>query len=117
MKEGFLPPIDIEIFHYLISTLGVSHPALEQIINITAKQKIHTKLTGAGGGGFVLILLLSVFAVLRCNKKKEDRSGNRESIDLNQQYGADEYYEYMKHDTNVVDDNDMYNYNDCDYED
>ena len=72
---------------------------------------------GAGGGGCVLILSLTVFAVLRCNKKKEDRSGNRESIDLNQQYGADEYYEYMKHDTNVVDDNDMYNYNDCDYED
>ena len=40
-----------------------------------------------------------------------------QSVDLNQQYGTDEYYHYMKHDTNVVDDNDMYNYGDCDYED
>ena len=72
---------------------------------------------GVGGGGGVLILALAVFAVLRYKKRNASKSGNRESVDLNQQYGADEYYEYMKHDTNVVDDNDMYNYNDCDYED
>ena len=72
---------------------------------------------GAGGGVGVLILALAVFAVLRCRKEKAVKSGNRESVDLNQQYGTDEYYHYMKHDTNVVDDNDMYNYGDCDYED
>ena len=72
--------------------------------------------TGAGAGAGVLILAVAVFAVLRCRKENATKSENRESVDLNQQYGTDEYYQYMKHDTNVVDDNDMYNYGDCDYE-
>ena len=72
--------------------------------------------TGAGAGAGVLILAVAVFAVLRCRKENATKSENRESVDLNHQYGTDEYYQYMKHDTNVVDDNDMYNYGDCDYE-
>merc|ERR1712001_539704 len=36
----------------LLSALGVSHASLEKIVSITARQKMHAKLTGAGGGGF-----------------------------------------------------------------
>ena len=71
---------------------------------------------GAGVGGGVLILAVTICAVLRCKKMKAENSGNRESIDLNHQYGAEEYYEYSKHGTNVVDDNDQYNYGDYDDE-
>ena len=35
----------------------MSHPKLEKIINITAEQKMHAKLTGAGGGGFAFALI------------------------------------------------------------
>ena len=41
----------------LLVTLGVSHPSLEKIISITARQKMHAKLTGAGGGGFAFALI------------------------------------------------------------
>jgi len=41
----------------LLGSLGVSHPSLERIISITAQQKMHAKLTGAGGGGFAYALI------------------------------------------------------------
>jgi len=41
----------------LLVSLGVSHPSLERIISITAQQKMHAKLTGAGGGGFAYALI------------------------------------------------------------
>uniref|UniRef100_A0A1L8DZ74 Mevalonate kinase n=1 Tax=Nyssomyia neivai TaxID=330878 RepID=A0A1L8DZ74_9DIPT len=43
----------------LLRTLGVSHPALEKIFMIAEKYGFHAKLSGAGGGGFAMILLPS----------------------------------------------------------
>jgi mevalonate kinase len=45
--------------HTHLVTLGVSHPVLEQIKEITARPEygLHTKLTGAGGGGCAVTLI------------------------------------------------------------
>ncbi|KAF8685702.1 Cystathionine [Rhizoctonia solani] len=50
--------------HGHLVTLGVSHPVLEQIKNITAKHEygLHTKLTGAGGGGCAVTLIPDDFS-------------------------------------------------------
>ena len=41
----------------LLEALGVSHPALEEVILIAKSYGLSAKLTGAGGGGFALIVL------------------------------------------------------------
>ena len=43
--------------HSLLSSLGVSHPALEQVRTLAAVHGLHTKLTGAGGGGVAYSLI------------------------------------------------------------
>ena len=43
--------------HYLLNALGVGHSSIDKIREITAKYSLHSKLTGAGGGGCVLTLL------------------------------------------------------------
>ncbi|TFK72972.1 cystathionine beta-lyase [Pluteus cervinus] len=54
----------IEENHGYLVTLGVSHPALEQIRSSTAgiPYKLSTKLTGAGGGGCAVTLVPDDFA-------------------------------------------------------
>ena len=47
----------ISLNHNLLRVLGVSHPALEEIIQIASKYDLHAKLTGGGGGGFAFIYL------------------------------------------------------------
>ncbi|KOB76879.1 Mevalonate kinase [Operophtera brumata] len=43
--------------HCLLAALGVSHPALE-VIRAAAKGKgLACKLTGAGGGGYAMVLI------------------------------------------------------------
>lgn len=41
----------------LLSVIGVSHPALEQIVHITGCHGLSSKLTGAGGGGCAFAFL------------------------------------------------------------
>jgi len=43
--------------HRLLSVIGVSHSALDQVCEITAKYGLHSKMTGAGGGGCAFTLL------------------------------------------------------------
>ncbi|KAI8326107.1 mevalonate kinase [Martensiomyces pterosporus] len=47
----------IRINHGLLYTLGVSHPSLERIREVTAVHGMASKLTGAGGGGCALTLI------------------------------------------------------------
>lgn len=41
----------------LLNTLGVGHPSLDTVVQVTAGHGLHTKLTGAGGGGCAYTLL------------------------------------------------------------
>jgi len=47
----------IDINQGLLAGLGVSHPALGRVVEVSALNGIHAKLTGAGGGGFALGLI------------------------------------------------------------
>jgi len=44
----------IDVNHYLLCSLNVSHEKIENIRQITKKYGLHTKITGAGGGGCML---------------------------------------------------------------
>ena len=44
----------IDVNHYLLCSLNVGHEKIEQIRQITKKYGLHTKITGAGGGGCML---------------------------------------------------------------
>ncbi|PIA17704.1 mevalonate kinase [Coemansia reversa NRRL 1564] len=47
----------VRLNHGLLATLGVSHPSLERIREITEARGMASKLTGAGGGGCALTLI------------------------------------------------------------
>ncbi|GES88901.1 mevalonate kinase isoform X1 [Rhizophagus clarus] len=47
----------IDLNHNLVNSLGVGHPSIDKVREITAQYSLHSKLTGAGGGGCVLTLL------------------------------------------------------------
>ncbi|KAJ1961876.1 Mevalonate kinase, partial [Dipsacomyces acuminosporus] len=47
----------IKLNHGLLYALGVSHPSLERIRDLTAARGMASKLTGAGGGGCALTLI------------------------------------------------------------
>merc|ERR1719187_729719 len=47
----------VDTNHCLLAALGVSHPVLELVRGVTASHGLHTKLTGAGGGGVAVTLI------------------------------------------------------------
>ena len=47
----------IDLNQQLLVTLGVSHASLDQLCQVTAKHGMHSKLTGAGGGGCAVTLV------------------------------------------------------------
>merc|ERR1719187_1005378 len=47
----------VEMNHALLCALGVSHPSLERLVAVAKEHQLRAKLTGAGGGGFGLVLL------------------------------------------------------------
>ncbi|KAG0294016.1 hypothetical protein BGZ98_001939 [Dissophora globulifera] len=47
----------VDVNHGLLAALGVSHPALEKVREISSKMGLKSKLTGAGGGGCALTLI------------------------------------------------------------
>ncbi|XP_076453293.1 mevalonate kinase-like [Babylonia areolata] len=47
----------IDMNQQLLNTLGVGHPSLDAAVAVTARHGLHTKLTGAGGGGCAYTLL------------------------------------------------------------
>lgn len=47
----------IDLNQQLLVTLGVSHASLDQLCHVSAKHGMHSKLTGAGGGGCAVTLV------------------------------------------------------------
>ncbi|XP_073438724.1 mevalonate kinase [Dendrobates tinctorius] len=47
--------IDINQLH--LNVIGVGHPSLDKLCQVTASHGLHSKLTGAGGGGCAITLL------------------------------------------------------------
>jgi mevalonate kinase len=54
----------ITVNNNLLRTIDVSHPKLEKILTIAANNEFAAKITGAGGGGCVFVLLPSNFKSL-----------------------------------------------------
>lgn len=49
----------IDVNHHVLVALGVGHPALARVVDTGAKFGVHSKLTGAGGGGCAFSLIPS----------------------------------------------------------
>ena len=47
----------VDVNHALLTSLGVSHASLERLVGVAATHGLHAKLTGAGGGGFAVVVL------------------------------------------------------------
>lgn len=47
----------VDVNHALLAALGVSHASLEKLVGVAATHGLHAKLTGAGGGGFGVVVL------------------------------------------------------------
>ena len=47
----------MDLNQQLLVTLGVSHSSLDELCCVTSKHGLHSKLTGAGGGGCAFTLV------------------------------------------------------------
>lgn len=47
----------VDINQSLLKALGVSHPRLDEVVQLAATAGLHAKLTGAGGGGYAFVFL------------------------------------------------------------
>ncbi|KAK4309148.1 hypothetical protein Pmani_019206 [Petrolisthes manimaculis] len=68
----------VDMNQALLCALGVSHPSLDRLVGIAQSHGLHAKLTGAGGGGFGLVVVgketVEGEAVVSCRKELEDAS-------------------------------------------
>ena len=60
----------------LLKALGASHPSLDLVQAITAKQMLRSKLTGAGGGGFAFALVTPSHNIKQIQSAKEELVNN-----------------------------------------
>lgn len=47
----------VDVNHALLCSLGVSHASLDRLVGIARSHGLHAKLTGAGGGGFGIVIV------------------------------------------------------------
>lgn len=62
----------IDLNHGLLRTLDVSHPLLEKVCDVSAQYKLHSKLTGAGGGGYAYTLVPPWFCADQLTAYEQD---------------------------------------------
>ncbi|NXT03915.1 KIME kinase, partial [Prunella fulvescens] len=61
-----------DINQHHLNVLGVGHPSLDKLCQVTASHSLHSKLTGAGGGGCGITLLPPDTSPLAVEAAKQD---------------------------------------------
>ncbi|KFW83328.1 Mevalonate kinase, partial [Manacus vitellinus] len=61
-----------DINQHHLNVLGVGHPSLDRLCQVTASHGLHSKLTGAGGGGCAITLLPPDTSPLAVEAAKQD---------------------------------------------
>ncbi|NWZ81600.1 KIME kinase, partial [Poecile atricapillus] len=61
-----------DINQHHLNVLGVGHPSLDRLCQVTASHSLHSKLTGAGGGGCGITLLPPDTSPLAVEAAKQD---------------------------------------------
>ncbi|NXR48145.1 KIME kinase, partial [Hippolais icterina] len=61
-----------DINQHHLNVLGVGHPSLDRLCQVTASHSLHSKLTGAGGGGCGITLLPPDTSLLAVEAAKQD---------------------------------------------
>ncbi|XP_068019413.1 mevalonate kinase [Melanerpes formicivorus] len=61
-----------DINQHHLNVIGVGHPSLDRLCQVTASHGLHSKLTGAGGGGCGITLLRPDTSLLAMEAAKED---------------------------------------------
>ncbi|KAM9331386.1 mevalonate kinase [Gastrophryne carolinensis] len=57
MEHYFILEELVDINQHHLNVIGVGHPSLDRLCQLTASHDLHSKLTGAGGGGCAVTLL------------------------------------------------------------